>query len=322
MEPSSPTSCVSPPPLPSLPPPTPQPVTNQTASNNNSNAKPKSNTDSDILTCESESLDTDSTISLSAGYYDTNEGHQIIRHSDPLAPYTPYKSHITALLILLTICLNTVFVTYDNICLYQLTADTIPFYSALASISFILWYILLWLVLTFKTNWTFEFGGLFKLNYWSVLSRLAIKNGGETSECSTAISSAGTFKQSRQSSTKMIYRGPRHQQPQPSHQQPLLSGSSTSSNDHTEYAFKLPSNGVQNWSQLNERRNLSAFKVANSLSMTNLNTDRGKSGVFSSSGLLVSNDVVSGFPLKPSGNTYPPEYDSDITPYENFNTSK
>jgi hypothetical protein len=170
--------------------PLPQTLANQTP--------PPTSANSDILTCESESLDT-STLSLNAAFHATN-------HTAPLAPYAPYKSHITALLLLLTICLNTAPATYDNICLYQLTSDTIPFYSALLSILFILWYITLWLILTFKTSWSFEFGALFKLNYWSVLSRLSNTNTGENSECSTAVSSAGTFKQSAPSG-RPIYRG-------------------------------------------------------------------------------------------------------------------
>ena len=140
------------------------------------------------------------------------------------------------------------------------------------------------------------------------------------------MSSAGTFKQSA-SSGRPIYRGDpvsRIEESRPNQQEPLLGGSSASSNDYSEYEFKSPSFGVQQrWNQSSElRRNLSAFRVANSLSMSNLSVDRGRAGVFSSSGLLVSNDVVAGFPLLTSGNC-PSEYDSsDITPYENFNTSK
>jgi hypothetical protein len=84
-----------------------------------------------------------------------------------LVVYKPYKNHLFALIILLVICMNSAVIVYDYICLYQLTSDTIPFWSAICYIAFILWYIFLWLVLTFKSKWSFEFSHLFKLNYWN-----------------------------------------------------------------------------------------------------------------------------------------------------------
>ena len=53
--------------------------------------------------------------------------------------YVPYKSHLGALLILILICLNSVFVFYDCLCLHRLTSDRIPLWSALAHSLFIIW---------------------------------------------------------------------------------------------------------------------------------------------------------------------------------------
>ena len=56
-----------------------------------------------------------------------------------LVDYSPYKSHLAALLILILICLNSVFVFYDCLCLHRLTSDCIPLWSALAHSLFIIW---------------------------------------------------------------------------------------------------------------------------------------------------------------------------------------
>lgn len=53
--------------------------------------------------------------------------------------YVPYKSHLGALLVLILICLNSVFVFYDCLCLHRLTSDRIPLWSALAHSLFIIW---------------------------------------------------------------------------------------------------------------------------------------------------------------------------------------
>jgi hypothetical protein len=86
--------------------------------------------------------------------------------------YRQYKMHFLALIILVLICFNSSIMVYDYICLYQLTSDTIPFWTCILYIAFILWYIMLWLVLTFNTKWNVEFSFIFKLNYWNLANKL------------------------------------------------------------------------------------------------------------------------------------------------------
>jgi len=110
--------------------------------------------------------------------------------------YKPFKNHIFALVILLVMCVYSAMLVYDYICLYQLTSDTLPLWSALMHIAFVLWYILLWLVLTFKTKWTFTFSHTFKLNYWNFVSKLDQLNEyhllGESSTDSSITSSCSS----------------------------------------------------------------------------------------------------------------------------------
>lgn len=109
------------------------------------------------------------------------------RHAKKLNPFfSSYRHHIWALLTLVLICVLSAVCVYDFICLYQLTTDTIPLWAAISHIVFILWYLILWLILTFKTKWRFEFSQLFKLSYWQYLNKtqlspLTISSGSSTS---------------------------------------------------------------------------------------------------------------------------------------------
>lgn len=55
------------------------------------------------------------------------------------ADYAPYTPHLAALFILVLVCLNSVFVFYDCLCLHRLTSDRIPLWAALAHSIFIIW---------------------------------------------------------------------------------------------------------------------------------------------------------------------------------------
>lgn len=190
-------------------------------------------------------------------------------------------------------------VVYDLICLYQLTSDTVPFWAAIADIGFILWYICLWLVLTFKTHWKTEFTVPFKLTMWTAMNRQTNQESLRSSACS----SADSFR--KQTKQRML--------------------TNNSYNEYNEFQAKRPNYASQR--KGNDKRLLKP----NSLSMSNLdhasqgsmqrqtgNKERrgSRNDVFSSSGLLVSDAMMS--------SNYTPgcDYDAEVTPYENFNTSE
>lgn len=313
----------SPPPLPSQPPPVPQ---TQAKKFKNSKMGSSSDMNSSSLSLEH------STISLTTKKKTLKQADLFQMQQTPLfLIYAPYKNHIFALLILLAICLNSAVIIYDYICLYQLTSDTIPFWSAILSIVFILWYICLWLILTFKTDWSFEFSSLFKLNYWHISNKLAGLNKLHASSlCNTTFSSTETFKRnlmSNKSSSRL-----------PTNSHSLMTASYTAGADLNAYEFRNP----QYIHRLLERRQFAerqtGFKPNTSVSLSNLtnnyegiqrqNNQNGggnHTSVFSSSGLLVSdnaqNIVLSNYHATPASAYQGGEYDADVTPYENFNTS-
>ena len=88
--------------------------------------------------------------------------------------FKSHRYHLFAFMTLILICLNSLFVFYDYLCLYQLTTDIILFYTILFKFLFLCWYLIVWLLLSFKLEWNFEFDHLFKLNYWHHLNKQAI----------------------------------------------------------------------------------------------------------------------------------------------------
>lgn len=86
--------------------------------------------------------------------------------------YTSYKCHVLAILLLVSMCLNCIFMLYDCILLFKLTNDSIPFWSIILFTVFIVWYTFLWLYLTFSNDFKIKFSQTFKLNYWYFLNKL------------------------------------------------------------------------------------------------------------------------------------------------------
>jgi hypothetical protein len=92
-------------------------------------------------------------------------------HSD-LEFIRTYKSHILALFLLILLSFNSIVILYDCVFLFKLTNDVIPFWLVIVYTLFIVWYTLLWLVLTFNKEIKAEFSQTFKLNYWHFLNKL------------------------------------------------------------------------------------------------------------------------------------------------------
>jgi hypothetical protein len=118
-------------------------------------------------TLDNEDDDYETTTSTTNDY-----SSKLIKHNSFYSVYKPFKNHVFALIILLIICIYSAILVYDYICLYQLTSDVLLFWASLSHIIFVLWYILLWLILTFKTKWLFVFSHTFKLNYWNFKTKI------------------------------------------------------------------------------------------------------------------------------------------------------
>ncbi len=100
--------------------------------------------------------------------YASNNNDQAFIHT--------YRSHILALFLLISLCVNSVFVLYDCIFLFKLTNDQIPFWFAIYYTLFIIWYTFLWLFLTCKKSIKIKLSQSFKLNYWYLLNKLLKSN--------------------------------------------------------------------------------------------------------------------------------------------------
>ncbi len=296
----------NPPPLPSEPPPNPTKALSESDITNTS-----SSSSSSTISLENSSI-SQQTI---ANIINTETTNAIITRTKMpfFAIYAPYKPHIFALIILLALCIHTALVVYDLICLYQLTSDTVPFWAALCHIGFILWYIFVWLLLTFKTNWSVEFTSGFKLALWSDITNKIISRN-ESSICS---SSADSFKRKIK--------------------QPSLNKRQSNIVDtyHTEYneleggiarglvysshrkLLKPSSLSMSNLAHASSQNSEIMLQQRQSVNETSHEHEI-RNNVFSSSGLLVSDKGInSNYGAEGCG-----EYDTDITPYENFNTSK
>jgi hypothetical protein len=117
--------------------------------------------------------------------------------------FKSHKYHLFAFLTLIFICLNSLFIFYDYLCLYQLTSDIILFYAILFKFFFLCWYLIVWLLLSFKLEWDFEFNNLFKLNYWHHLNKQAIMSNSFNSIMMTTLNNKNenTSNESNTSST-------------------------------------------------------------------------------------------------------------------------
>jgi hypothetical protein len=117
--------------------------------------------------------------------------------------FKSHKYHLFAFLTLILICLNSLFIFYDYLCLYQLTSDIILFYTILFKFFFLCWYLIVWLLLSFKLEWNFEFNNLFKLNYWHHLNKQAMLSNSFNSIMMTTLNNKNenTSNESNTSST-------------------------------------------------------------------------------------------------------------------------
>ena len=233
--------------------------------------------------------------------------------------YKPYKSHLIALAILLVICFNSAVIVYDYICLYQLTSDTIPFWAAISYIVFILWYIFLWLVLTFKSKWSFEFKPLFKLAYWNFTNKHACNKKTSSSFFPDNINRATEMAALRMSRHSLANAKANAAASNRNNQ--IMSTSYTATTALTEYneydlTKKTPHtsyNMMFNKSGMTPNGgSLIHLKNNTSMSMTNLIGLNNECG--NQSSMNVDNSNVASEALNSSQH----EYSTDLTPYEHF----
>ncbi len=86
--------------------------------------------------------------------------------------FKSHKFHLIAFFMLIVTCLTSLFIFYDYLCLYQLTSDSILLYTIMLKFIYLCWYLIVWLVLSFKLEWEFQLTQMFKLNMWHNLNRL------------------------------------------------------------------------------------------------------------------------------------------------------
>ncbi len=295
----------NPPPLPSEPPPNPTKVLSESDLTTSSSSSSSSST----ISLEHSTISQQTTANIINAETPTNVIVSARTKMPFFVVYAPYKPHIFALIILLALCIHTAVLVYDLICLYQLTSDTVPFWAALAHIGFILWYIFVWLLLTFKTSWPVEFAPAFKLAVWSEVTSRSAPRVNEPSICS---SSTDSFKRRlKQSSNR---------------RQLSMAGSYHAEYNRSAYAsqrrlLKPSSLSMSNLAHATSQNSVGMMMMQQQQRKSVNESGEGsgsRSNVFSSSGLLVSDAVMgSNYVASTCG-----EYDADMAPYENFNTSK
>jgi hypothetical protein len=121
----------------------------------------------------------------------SNERSFFKKHRSSLASFTSssfvnilslYKLHLIALFVLLVIFVNFVYVFLDNIFLFKLSSDKLLLYAAAMQIIYFVFYLILWLVFTFKTELNFKFDHEFKLKYWYLINKVVLSYEQEQSK--------------------------------------------------------------------------------------------------------------------------------------------